>query len=912
MKLKHLSLLLLSVTSVCRAEVLYEWKLDKSHIQGNTLACEQKAVGKLQKPAKFDQDGILIFEKGQHILIDEKFAKQIPTNAFSVEADVRIDQPHRWGGIIGYSQDNGSHERGWLLGYTNMFYSTKGSVGGALKSAVSPKPFSPGQWAHVTSVFDGKQLKLYIDGRFAKSVNLKGRIKNDTIPTPFVIGAYKDKDEFFPLEGRIRSIKIHNVALSPKYIQKHVSDKQLQFSVRPRAIFTAPGEVVISWEATQPGPGALAYGTTKNFGKIIASNTDKTSHSVRITGLEPATKYYYRLGGKIDGVNKFSPIYELNTTMNMTVPPAPDVAELSSSRAATLAKKISDLSPQKAGICLVIGLDDGKLAYQLARHTKMKVICVETDKEKINKLRQKYSGTGVYGSRISILGVDDFHNVPLPRNIANVVVSEKNELPCTPVEAQLLTRPNSFLVMINGDKISATKKKLADTNDWSHQYGNAANTSNAGESLGGATKTKQLQVHWIGKPGGDFGIDRQPRMSGPLATNGRLFHQGFNRVVALDSYNGQILWGMEIPDLRRVNIPRDCANWCADKDHLYIAVKDRAWQINAANGEFERAFKLTESLRGTHDWGYIGVTDKLLIGSSVKAGAAYTNYWTGKAWYDGVNDRNASSQVVSDNLFGYNKSSGEGVWAYGKGYIINSTITISGNNIYFLENRSNELKPGPDGKIGSNKLWTKDLHVVCLNLDTGRPRWDKVFPPLKYVKAEKGHVLVGYGVAPKGRFIAMISQADPKSNKGFFTYYSFDAKTGKLQWQSETRWRTNNHGAHIQHPVVIKDVIYCDPTGVYLKDGKPIGHNYGPRAACAAAVGSSESIFYRGKGGMITMWGVDERKPSGFKRLRPSCWISFVPSNSMLLVPEGGAGCSCGGWMETSMGLAPVSKASSK
>ncbi len=891
-----------------QAKVLFEWSIDKKHIQADTLQSKQGAEGKLQKPAKFDKDGLLIFENDQHILIDEKHAKSISTETFSVEAIIRIDQPNKWGGIIGYSQDNGNHERGWLLGYTNSNYSVKASNGGALQTAAHNRSFSPGQWAHIISVYDGKTLKLYTDGILSKSINLPGKILNDTAPTPFVIGAYKDKDEFFPMEGRIRNIKIHDTALTAAAIKKLAGQTRYEFAVRPKVSFTGPSEALVSWEATQPGKGAIAYGLTKNFGEIATSSESGTQHSIRITGLEPATTYYYRLGGKVDGKNKFSPIYEFTTTMNMSVPEAPEAPALKSPETYALAKKIAALDPQRAGICLVIGLRDGKLAYQIARQTNYKVICIESNQERIQKIRKNFYATGVYGSRISILTVEKLNNIPLAHNTANIIVTEHPKLPCSTTLAHKLLSPNSHLVNINGTTVSKKTKTVKETNDWGHQYGNAANTSNVGESLGGATATTDLQVQWLGRPGGDFGIDRQPRMPAPLAANGRLFHQGHDRLVALDSYNGQVLWGMEIPDLRRVNIPRDCSNWCADKDHLYVAIKDRAWKINAANGKQEEAFMLTSAVRGTHDWGYIAVTDKSLIGSSVKANAAFTNIWTSKAWFDGAGNRDAIAQVISDNIFSYDKTTGKGKWAYGKGVIINSTITISGKNIYFLENQSPNLKEESNGKISSNQLWTENLKAVCLNLETGRPRWIQPFPALKYVDSTKSSVQVGYGVATKDAFLPVLSQAVHGTNKGLYTYHYFDAKTGKLKWEAETPWRANHHGAHIQHPVIIRDKIYCDPTGVKIKTGRPIGYNYGPRAACSAAVGTTDSIFYRGGGGMITIWGVDEKKPTGWKRLRPSCWLSFIPSNGMLLIPEGGAGCSCGGWMETSLGLAPIKK----
>ena len=42
----------------------------------------------------------------------------------------------------------------------------------------------------------------------------------------------------------------------------------------------------------------------------------------------------------------------------------------------------------------------------------------------------------------------------------------------------------------------------------------------------------------------------------------------------MDAYNGTILWSLEIPDLERFNMPRDCGNWCADDDFIYAAIKE--------------------------------------------------------------------------------------------------------------------------------------------------------------------------------------------------------------------------------------------------------------------------------------------------------------------------------------------------
>lgn len=173
------------------------------------------------------------------------------------------------------------------------------------------------------------------------------------------------------------------------------------------------------------------------------------------------------------------------------------------------------------------------------------------------------------------------------------------------------------------------------TGSWTHEYGDAGNTANSQEGLQGVAATDRLDVQWLGRPGADFGLDRNPRMPAPLAINGRLFHQGLNRLMAMDSYNGAVLWLAEIPALRRVNMPRDCGNWCADAEHLYVAVKNQCWVVAAETGELLRALPLADAgLRASHEWGYVARVADLLYGSSVKQGAVYTDFWGQASWYD--------------------------------------------------------------------------------------------------------------------------------------------------------------------------------------------------------------------------------------------------------------------------------------
>ncbi|MCH8044319.1 MAG: hypothetical protein IID44_11435 [Planctomycetes bacterium] len=60
--------------------------------------------------------------------------------------------------------------------------------------------------------------------------------------------------------------------------------------------------------------------------------------------------------------------------------------------------------------------------------------------------------------------------------------------------------------------------------------------------------------------------------------------------------------------------------------------------------------------------------------------------------------------------------------------------------------------------------------------------------------------------------------------------------------------------------------------------------------------------------GNLGVWSPASGKTSTWARLRSDCWLSTIPASGMILSPEGGGGCSCGGWFETSIVFAPQRK----
>ncbi|MBT7216596.1 MAG: hypothetical protein HN570_15975 [Verrucomicrobia bacterium] len=889
-------LLILILSPIAHAGLLGSWILNKKNFTDQKL----NPAGEAQEVPEFDTDGNLVFSSKQHILLPEESAKKLPLQNFAIEARVRIDQAQKWGSILSYSQDNGSYERGWILGYNGSRFSFRLSTGDRLLEVAAPESFEPGEWNHLFATYDGKKMGLYLNGRLVSSQIVTGPIVLPDIPTPFVIGAYKDKDEFFPINGRIESLQFHDSPPTQNELASIAKEfAVVPFSVRPAVRFLAPGKALLFWEASHPGKAIIGYGTTRKLGSIVESSSEDLRHEVILENLKSHTRYSYRISANTENGEKFSPLYEFDTSMNYMPAPTPDSDH-------PLAKTYLRDLPDQPGFAVIVGLTDGSLAKAIASQSQLNVTAFDDDLAKVNALRKELTDSGIHGSRITILHLPNLKDIPLTSCVGNLVCTERETPPCSTSELSRLTRPKGRTVL--PDKTLNTRPPIPGSGEWTHQYGPPSNTTYSNERLGGAQAVDELELQWIGRPGANFGIDRQPRMSAPLATNGRMYHQGLNRLMALDAYNGQILWDMEIPDLRRVNVPHDSANWCADDSKLYVAVKDLLWVLDGATGKRISTLKLTSSHRETHEWGFIAQEGDNIIGSSVRLGAEFKKYF-GDAWYDKVGRESDTANVLSDNLFGYSKSNWKGNWTYSGGLIINPTISLAKGKLCFLETRNTDLQKSTSGRESTKNHWNQ-IHAVCLDATTGKILWQKPFPKTLLRTEEKGFIQVSYGSMTSEGFLVTLSEGDTQetgkhNGKGIFSYHYFDLANGDLRFQSQTPWRTNHHGSHITHPVVYEDRVYTDPTGISLPDGKPLDHNYGPKTKCSATVGTAYGLLYRGIDVSLTFWSKTSKKQSHWPRLRPSCWLSVLPAQGLFLAPEGGGGCSCGGWMETSLAFIP-------
>ena len=101
--------------------------------------------------------------------------------------------------------------------------------------------------------------------------------------------------------------------------------------------------------------------------------------------------------------------------------------------------------------------------------------------------------------------------------------------------------------------------------------------------------------------------------------------------------------------------------------------------------------------------------------------------------------------------------------------------------------------------------------------------------------------------------------------------------------------------------------LYCnlEPCGYDLETGERITSAMSGREGCATYCGTQYALIHRGQSRRLAMWDFNTGRVTSWYNLRPSCWLSTVAGEGMVLSPEGGGGCSCGNWLETSLVFAP-------
>ena len=362
-------------------------------------------------------------------------------------------------------------------------------------------------------------------------------------------------------------------------------------------------------------------------------------------------------------------IYAFGADKKPVGKPVKDVARNDSPPAEAVgrAREILEATDVREGYCLVYGVRDGYLVEALARNSQLNIIAICPDIDRVAELRRRFDDAGLYGRRVSVHHGDGL-SFQAPPYLASLVVFEQFP-PADPADMEAIVshvfrsvRPYGGVVYIPADRqerradIGRTVQRaqlpgaklvqadrflllrregpLPGADDWTHQYGDIANSAKSDDTLVKAP----LGLLWFG---GNSHRDILPRHShGPpeQIVGGRLFIQGVNSLSARDVYTGRELWKRTFEDLGTFDVYYDASykedpldttynqehipganargtNFVVAPDKIYLVIADHCMVLDPATGKTIDTISLP-AVAGSQkkpSWGYIGVYEDLLI-----------------------------------------------------------------------------------------------------------------------------------------------------------------------------------------------------------------------------------------------------------------------------------------------------------
>ena len=236
------------------------WSFDKDTVKGKTVediwgTQDAEIIGNLQiVVGKFGEAVQLGGGAGARVQMTDDIKKaELPTEEMTVELWAWDEQFIEWGGYVVAVQDNGAFEKGWLLGtrwkaFTFALSSEDADDGdGLLTYLNSANSYEMNKWYHVVGTYDGKEMKIYVDGKLEGTSGVQSGPINYPDRIFFSIGAYKDDNEDFVHKGMLDEVRLYDRALSEKEVLNNMAAEGL--AVEPA------GKLSLTWGQLKAAAG---------------------------------------------------------------------------------------------------------------------------------------------------------------------------------------------------------------------------------------------------------------------------------------------------------------------------------------------------------------------------------------------------------------------------------------------------------------------------------------------------------------------------------------------------------------------------------------------------------------------------------------------------------------------------------
>jgi len=460
---------------------------------------------------------------------------------------------------------------------------------------------------------------------------------------------------------------------------------------------------------------------------------------------------------------------------------------------------------------------------------------------------------------------------------------------------------------------------LPGATDWTHQYGDIANTVKSDDQL----VKLPLGILWFG---GSSNMDVLPRHGhGPpeQVVGGRLFIEGIDSFSARDVYTGRVLWKRAISDLgildvyydetyedtpldtayNQVHIPGANArgtNFVVTLDKVYFAKRNECAILDPATGKTIDEINLPPDPETDEppEWGYIGVYKDYLI-----AGAGFVHYLDFLELDELTSDTSNKRRpfynfdiTSSKKLIIVNRHTGKVLWTRdSKLGFRHNAIAVGDGKIFCIDMLPPSVSDALERRLGEYRFGTPKL--MALDLRSGRIVWSttrNVFGTwLGY--SEEYDTLI-----QSGRNSRDMLRGEP--DEGMAAYRG---KNGAVLWSVD-----ESYGG----PIILHgDTIITDRYAYSLLTGEQkmridpltgeerpwmFRRNYG----CNYAIASEHLLTFRSAA--AGFYDLEHDGGTGnFGGFKSGCTSNLIAADGVLNAPDYTRTCSCSYQNQTSLAL---------
>lgn len=595
------------------------------------------------------------------------------------------------------------------------------------------------------------------------------------------------------------------------------------------------------------------------------------------------------------------------------------------------------------GYCIAWGIGSGRLIAEVIRQSRLHVIVIDPDADRVRQFRQEMIAAGLYGERVAVHAGDPV-SFPLPPYLAGLMISERlpgaglemrpefirrvfqtlrpfGGVACLPVAPDQRADFSQLANMTGGSQarvretvglvLLSREGPVPGSANWTHEHADAANTRVSRDQIVKAP----LGLLWFGGPSHDGILPRHGHGPQPQVIDGRLIIEGVDLVRAMDIYTGRILWQTPLPGVgsfynnlaHQPGANAAGTNFISTSDAIYVVNNRSCVRLDPATGRRLSEFQLPPLADMTEPprWGYINVADDYLVGGAEPLFDPKLNtpVLDLKASDDDKTDPLTKlaakvSQTKNDNfsssrhLVVMDRHTGKVLWSItSKSGFRHNGICIGGGRLYCIDRLSgvqlDKLKRRGEEPADKPRL-------LALDLRTGKEIWsteDDVFGTWVSYSAEHD-ILV-----EAGRVARDTLGDEPKGMR------AFRAASGEVMWKKDHSGPAMIHGETILLAGSACDLLTGAPK--MRQDpitGLPVEWKWTRNYGCNTPAASEHLLTFRsGAAGFFDLCG--DSGTGNLGGFRSSCTNNLIVAGGVLTAPDYTRTCTCSYQNQTSLAL---------